>query len=197
MKTFKTLLTVSALAVGALAATGAQAVQITGGVSFGGQAAPNTGDWDTATAVDFGNSPPNATVNGGTGDYAGVTPLTTLATFSDFSFDPILSPSPVSPLWTFTFGGLTYSFELVSVTENLTGDNDDLNLSGTGWLSITGFDTTWGEWDFSGQQSGTGGLVAFSFSASNAAINVPEPGSLLLLGLGLLAVGGTVRRKLS
>lgn len=195
MKTFKTLLTVSALAVGALASAGANAVQITGGVSFGGQAAPNTGDWDTATAVDFGNSSPNAIVTAGTGDYASVTPLLTTANFFDFSFDPVLNPSPVSPLWTFDFGGKTYSFELVSVTENLTGDNDDLNLSGFGWLSIDGFDTTWGEWDFSGQQSGTGGTVVFSFSASNAAINVPEPGSLMLLGLGLLGLGGAVRRK--
>ena len=176
----------------------AEAVPITGGIAFGGDASPNTGDWDTATAVDFGNASPNAVVTGGiSGSYVGIVPFVQTATFSDFTFDPALLPNPVSPLWTFTApNGLTYSFTLTSVVEQLTGDNDDLTLAGNGDLSITGpgsqFDPTPGEWDFTGQESGQG---VFSFSASNAAETViPEPATMLLLGAGLAASARMARR---
>lgn len=106
-----------------------------------------------------------------------------------FVFDPF-SP-PISPLWTFMFAGVTYSFDLTALTIDSQGGNS-LVLSGSGTLDITGFDTTPGSWVFTANQGGG----SFSFSSSNNA-DLPEPGSALaLLGIALLGVE-VLRRKLA
>jgi len=171
----------------------ARASLITGGIAFGGAANPSgASSWATATGVDFGNSSPNASVFAVSGDYSGV-PTFTTATFSDFTFSPSLSPSPVAPLWAFTWNQIAYSFNLASVIVVGQGidqlGNSFLNLAGQGTLYATGFDPTPGVWSFSGQDT----RGNFSFSASNAA--VPEPGSMILLGTGLMSLGYAVRRR--
>ena len=162
----------------------AQAVMITGGISMGGSFTTDTGDVNTANAF---TSFPICFVVSTSGDYASV-PLFTSVTQNAFVFDPFTPP--VSPLWTFMSGGNTYSFDLLTLSIDQQG-GDTLNLSGSGNLDITGFDTTFGTWVFTANQAGG----TFSFSSSNAA--VPEGGSAVaLLGLALFGVE-ILRRKLA
>jgi hypothetical protein len=190
----KKALFASVAAIGlSLASLSAQAVSITGGISFAGDASPApAGNWGGATGVNFGDAP-NARVSSVSGSYAGVPAgaiAGQLASFTDFTFSPSLNPSPVL-LWTFDFGGRTYSFlmDTVSVANQSTFF---LDLTGYGTLSITGFDDTRGVWRFTGQQAGT--PATFSFSSSNEPL--PEPSTLALLGLGLLGISAVRRRKI-
>jgi PEP-CTERM motif len=185
----------------ALGAVQAQSVPITGGLSFGGAATPTPGsDWDAATGVNFatpvdcdgggmGTALCNATVTllSQSGSYASVANGQAVV-FQDFDFLPAFVAN--NPLWTFEAGGLTYSFSMNSVSVLNSDPNDDqLGLFGTGVVSITGFDPTPGDWNFTAQSAGG---VTFSFSASTSAI--PEPGSLLLLGLGLTGLAAAGRK---
>ena len=63
--------------------------------------------------------------------------------------------------------------------------------NGTGYFLATGFDQTPGSWNLSAQLET--GQVTATYSASS--IVVPEPGSLALIGLGLLGLGFVGRRK--
>jgi hypothetical protein len=190
----KFLATVAALAL-SLTATVAMAVPITGGISFAGDASPApAGNWGGATGVDFADTGTNARVSSVSGSYAGV-PFGSvngqLATFTDFTFSPNLAPNPVV-LWTFDYNGKTYSFTMDTVQIKAQSEFS-LELTGSGYLNITGFDSAYGIWRFTGQQAGT--PATFSFSSSNEPIGTPEPGSLALLGLGLLGLGAARRRK--
>jgi hypothetical protein len=196
--------------VAALAAAPmAEAVPITGGISFIGDATASGGtDWATATGIDFtgcslctgANAGKEAIVENTSGSYAGTGG--TFVDFTDFTFDPALSPDPVT-VWTFTSGGLTYSFVMdeVQVDSQGTGLGGQtfLNLSGAGTLFITGFDPTPGFFLFTGNESGgVFSVSSSSFAEGDRPVDIeeiPEPGTMLLLGIGLVALGIGARRR--
>jgi hypothetical protein len=193
---------VAGVALG-VAAPNAEAVPITGGISFIGDATSTGGtDWATATGVDFTgcalctgpNAGKEAVVENNTGSYMGTGGA--FVDFTDFTFSPSLSPDPVL-LWTFTSGGLTYSFTMDNVQVDAQGTGlggqTFLTLTGTGTLFITGFDPTPGVFAFTGNESG--GVFSVSASSFAQPAAVPEPGSMILLGLGLVGVAAVARRK--
>ena len=192
----------------ALVATQAEAAPITGGISFIGDATSTGGaNWATATGIDFtgcslctgANTGKEGFVENTSGNFAGT--AGTFVDFTDFSFSPTLVPDPVT-VWTFTSGGLTYSFvmDTVQVDSQGTGLSGQsfLTLSGSGMIFLTGFDPTPGFFLFTGQESGG----VFSVSSSSFAqgggsgiAEVPEPGTVLLLGIGLIALATTLKRR--
>lgn len=179
------------------AATQVMAVAITGEIGMGGNFVAVDSNWDAtgtaaATGVDF--DPNLFIVNSATGSFAGVG---SIGNISDFQFDPTLGIND-------GFGGVTavsviidfwtidgFSFDLTSITKGFTNDPDSfLVLEGTGIISAAGFDDTAGTWSFTGDTSNSG---TFSWSAGSTAVaEVPEPGVLVLISVGLI---GFVSRK--
>lgn len=109
-------------------------------------------------------------------------------TMTDFTFNPF-PVAGVVPLWTKIVGTDTYSFDLTSLTVDVQ-NSSQINLSGTGTFSVTGFDPTPGEWTWTGNALGT------AFTWSDSATVVPEPATMLLFGAGLAGLAG-VRRKMT
>tara|TARA_R110001592_G_scaffold341474_1_gene630538 strand:- start:7036 stop:7545 length:510 start_codon:yes stop_codon:yes gene_type:complete len=161
----KTLLTAGLLA----ASTFAAAIPITGNIGFAGDVN------DTGSVLEFSN-----TITFGTsGTYAGLNG-TSVAT-SDITYSPFYSVT--NPLWTFTSGSNTYSFELSTLVDQSVGSFT--LFSGTGTLSATGYDDTAGSWKYSDQ--------GLTFSAQSAPVS--EPASIALLGLGLAGLGFARRKQ--
>jgi VPDSG-CTERM motif len=103
----------------------------------------------------------------------------------------------VAPLWTFTSGANTYSFDLANVSV-FSQSNSFLNLMGSGTLHVTGFDDTPGSWSFTISNPGGGAHANFDFTFANSqtGAGVPDGGvTVALLGLALVGVE-VLRRKL-
>jgi hypothetical protein len=188
-----------ALAVGTLVAVSStvQAIPINGSLNFEGGTVHLNGSLTTATAITaFGGAP---IVNGNlgvapTGSYAG-TQGSAVTFGSGFTFSPSASYVDAPPLWTFTYLGNVYSFDLKSVSSSV-GVGPSLDLAGTGVLSITGYTDTTGNFTFAATGVGTGpDTFTFGFVAGNNTFGVPDGASTaLLLGCALTGVG-LLRRK--
>jgi hypothetical protein len=166
-----------------------EATPITGSIEFAGSttaSGPSGGAPVTMHFID-----PWQTV-AGSGSYAGI-PAETATMFNDLSFigDGIAATllGPDMPIWTFTIGATTYSFDLAALTNGHVGAGM-MDFSGTGIAHITGFDDI--PASFALQGAGTN--FDFILSSSTTATSTPEGGTTLaMLGLALLVIG-VVRR---
>jgi len=171
----------------------AQAIPINGSIEFFGSAKPSGVSPGSPVSVAFTN-PWHALA--AIGDYTGV-PFNTAATFSNLAFtgdgaSAALTAS-VPALWSFSFGGIDYSFDLLSLS-NGHADSGSMSFSGNGLAHASGFDDTAASWAL----QGSGQRFAFTLSTSTTTPSgaVPEGGtSVALFGIAL-AVIVILRRQL-
>ena len=114
------------------------------------------------------------------------------------------------PLFTTTEGGETFTFEMTDYNAGYITTGIDGCTSGSTCLDVTGD----GFFTATGPTSGTSGPATFSFTSqyvagqtvdsittfsASAAVtpSVPEPSTLALLGTGVFAMAGLVRRRMS
>lgn len=174
-------------------AANAAAIPFTGNISFSGNAlsvpteAGGIQNFLVATTL----TSVTAVISAVDGQYTGIPvllqPNTPSVTFSNIQYDPKITP--ISPLWSFEYLGIDYSFEATSMIISARTANT-ISLAGTGIASIEGFTDSPGTWLLTVNSAGTTG----SFSASTSATSVPEPISMVLLGFGLIGLAGVNRK---
>lgn len=180
----------SLLALGLVTST--VAIPIDGSISFNGTPNFNTSPLSLATGIVSYNSAYIAFIQQ-TGDYASLPNLLPV-TFSPFVFDP--PTQSVDPLWTFDYDGLTYSARTTSMVSSFNATSNIWNFGGDAILSITGYDDTAAEWNFSTGRIGNS--YYFGSAAASVASPVPDTGGTLLmlsLGLGCIVLVGRSRLK--
>ena len=160
----------------------ANAVPISGDVSMFGYA-------DTAFDPMAGifPDPDGAFVTFASGDFATYLNVGDSVEYNGFVYNPASNPV-ADPLW--SGGGFTFVLNSVTVEAQTA---NQLILSGSGVLSGYDFEDTYGTWGLSVMQFGE-----FSFTFSNTtsgATPVPEPASVLIIGIGLIAVAGYGRKR--
>jgi hypothetical protein len=170
--------------------------QISGAISFSGSTTVDNTSFVTATRFlsfqDVFVGSPSAL----SGDYVGTSGAA--VTVTPFIWSPPTASTPIDPLWTFTSGGNTYSFDLSVLHVDLASPTD-LLLSGLGTAHITGpgvdkLDTA-GQWNFSAQ---TLGLANFTFSSTTTipTHGVPDGGSTVaMLGTAFLGLSFLSRKQ--
>lgn len=172
-------------------AISAHAVKITGEINMSGSVALDNIWLGSAKGVTgFG---PVVVGVAPTGSFVGTAGAS--VSWSTFSWTP--PSTPVIPLWQFTSGPLTYSFDLLSLSIK-EQNNSFLNLLGTGTLKITGFEDTMGDWSFTIPNAGGGQHANFEFTFANSQNAVLPDGGMTAMLLGATLSGlALLRRKLA
>jgi len=199
MKNKWTTLAGVAVAVLGFSAT-LQATPINGTINFSGGLITFT-----STTITFDGGTPivdNSLGNAPTLNYAGTgnTPVTWAGNNTgSFNYSPGLG-GLLNPLWTFTYGGDKYFFNLTAISSSsyVGGGLPSVTVHGFGTLYIQDsgnnnlFDPTLGNFSLTSTGSGP---ASFSFLAGTNT-NVPDGGmTVMLLGAALSAMG-LLRRKL-
>ncbi len=188
MKNLNILKLFATIAIGVIAASSATAAPLNGDIQFTGSGTlNNTGPDDATQITNF-----SATTNlaGSTGDYAAISDGTSVTIANlDFTSVGYTGNLAISNFWSVTDGGVTYSFDLETITLNsVVGEAIIIQGRGTAKSTAAGQD------DFGGtfQLSTSGGDTSITFSSTTS---VPDSGhTAALLGLSMLGLAGLARR---
>jgi VPDSG-CTERM motif len=116
----------------------------------------------------------------------------TLLTSLSYNMTTLATTAPATipfQLWTFMFGGNTYSFKLDNPLTAALSTSKQLLLGGTGTAYINGRDASPAVWSL---ESTSGG--GFKFTATSSTSAVPDDGSAVaLLGIALAGIEGARR----
>ena len=196
-----TYLASTAAAIGMVASV--QATQIVGSIQMSGQVGLDTTDLATASVANFTGLNPAGLVVSGTGSYSGVPTGLSSPPVTFAGFNIVAGAQSISPLWTFTYNGNVYSFDLGTITSVgsalgvNTRDTGDLLVKGSGTVSITGFDTTAANWSFDITDTAGGTGTSFTFGFAQSDTSLPDGGTTAMLMGAALSGLALIRRKLA
>jgi hypothetical protein len=188
-----------AAAVAALLGVGtvAQATPITSHIDISGTVTLTGGSTlATATGLSLGSG---VTISADDTSYSKVPSGTAVTTWSPLVWSPTANV-PINPLWSFTYGLWTYSFDATSITVD-EQTSDQLELSIGGFANITGFLSPYAP---NARASGLliindtsdSGVYTFNFYDPSSIAPVPDGGTTVgLLGMALSGIA-LLRRKL-